>query len=160
VEIEAMDGMTLVIWLHITAAVVWLGGKIFTSLTLNPVLRMKATPEQRLELLASLGKRFKYLSWGSLAVLIITGVINVSQRVSGLDELLGSRFGTTLFAKVLIVVIMITVSAGHSLFLTPRLRGKAPESDGDFKRTKKMVVLIARGNILLGVLVLLLAVML
>ncbi|MDP6460003.1 MAG: DUF4149 domain-containing protein [Candidatus Hydrothermarchaeota archaeon] len=160
VEIEVMNGMTLVVWLHITAAVVWLGGKIFTSLTLNPVLRMEATPEQRLELLASLGKRFKYLSWGSLAVLIITGVINVSQRVSGLDELLGSRFGTTLLAKVLIVVIMIAMSAGHSFFLTPRLRVNAQENDEGFRRTKKMVVLIARGNILLGVLVLLLAVML
>ena len=93
-------------------------------------------------------------------MLIVTGVINVSQRVSGLDELLGSRFGTTLLAKVLIVVIMIAMSAGHSFFLTPRLRVNAQENDEGFRRTKKMVVLIARGNILLGVLVLLLAVML
>ncbi len=159
VEIEAMDGTTLVVWLHITAAVVWLGGKIFTSLALNPVLRLKATPEQRLELLASLGKRFKYLSWGSLAVLIITGVINVSQRVSSLDELLGSRFGITVLAKVSIVVVMVALSAAHSFFLTPVLKKQA-QGDEDFNRAKGMIVLIARTNIFLGVIVLLLAAML
>jgi uncharacterized membrane protein len=155
-----MNGITLVVWLHITAAMVWLGGKIFTSLALNPVLRMKATPEQRLELLASLGKRFKYLSWGSLGVLIITGVINVSQRVSGLEELLGSGFGVTLLAKVSIVAVMVALSAAHTIFLTPRLKEKAHGNEEGFKRTKRMVVLIARGNIFLGILVLLLAVML
>lgn len=153
--------VVIVRWLHLTAAVVWLGGKIFTSLSLNPVLRMKATPEQRLELLSSLGKRFKYLSWGSLAVLIITGVINVSQRVSGLEELLNLRFGTILLAKVSIVALMVALSAGHTLFLTPRLKEKVQEEDEEgFKRAKKIVVLIARGNIFFGILALLLAAML
>lgn len=154
-------GEIVVQWLHITAAVVWLGGKIFTSLALNPVLRLKATPEQRLELLAALGRRFKYLSWGSLTVLIITGVFNVSQRVSSLDELLGSRFGITLLAKVSIVAVMIAISAAHSLFLTPMLKKQVKEEDmAGFNRTRRMVVLVARGNIFLGILVLLLAVML
>lgn len=148
----------IVTWLHVSAAVVWLGGKIFTSLALNPVLRLKAAPEQRTELLADLGKRFKYLSWGSLGVLIITGAINVVQRVS-IDELWGSRFGTLLLLKVSIVTLMIALSAVHSRYLTPMLR-EARRGEEGFRRARRMVVLVARGNIVLGILVLLLAVML
>lgn len=149
----------IVTWLHVSAAVVWLGGKIFTSLVLNPVLRLKAAPEQRTELLAELGKRFKYLSWGSLGVLIITGAINVLQRAS-IEELWGSRFATLLLLKVSIVTLMIALSAGHSRYLTPMLRDKARRDEESFRRARRMVMLVARGNIVLGILVLLLAVML
>lgn len=156
-----MSDTVIVQWLHITSAVIWLGGKIFTSFVLNPVLRLEASREIRLELLKSLGKRFKYISWGSLAVLIITGGINVAQRVSGWDLWLGSKFGVLLIVKLFIVAAMIGISTGHTLFLTPWIRGKSREKDAEgFHRARRIVVLVSRGNIFLGTLVILLGVLL
>jgi putative copper resistance protein D len=151
----------IVQWLHITSAVVWLGGKIFTSFVLNPVLRLGISKEIRLELLKILGKRFRYISWGSLVVLIITGVINTSQRVSGIEGWLGSKFGALLIIKLFLVATMIGISTAHTLFLTPWIRKKSLENDDEgFKMARKTLILVSRVNIFLGISVLLLAVLL
>ncbi len=156
--------MLIVQWLHVTSAVIWLGGKIFSSFVLNPVLRFRVPKEVRSELLKGLGGRFRYISWGSLFILVATGGVLAVRRVSGLSEWLHSDFGSILLVKLFLVAAMIAISAGHTIFLTPWARKKSGgEDEGEGKgsrEARKVLILVSRTNIVLGALVILLAVML
>ncbi len=144
-------------WLHILAAILWLGGKFFTSLVLNPVLRSNISLEQRAEIALAISARLKYVNWGSLVVLIITGFISAVQRIPEPNVLFSTWHGKTLLAKVLLVATMVALSAAHTFFLIPRL--KLLESS-EREKARMLILLLTRLNLVFGALVVLLAVLL
>lgn len=65
---------TLLKFLHLAAAIVWLGGMAFMLLALRPSLPVLQTPAQRLPLLAAVLRRFFALVWAAIAILLASGV--------------------------------------------------------------------------------------
>lgn len=65
---------TLLKFLHLAAAIVWLGGMAFMLLALRPSLPVLQTPAQRLPLLAAVLRRFFALVWAAIAILLLSGV--------------------------------------------------------------------------------------
>jgi uncharacterized membrane protein len=66
-------------WIHISAAVIGVGGMGFLLMVLMPSLRV-LSPEQRdLLVKAALG-RFRWVSWGVILLLLVSGLINVKTR--------------------------------------------------------------------------------
>jgi len=63
-------------WLHLTAAVVAVGGAGFLLLVLLPSGRL-LHPEQRELLFRTVLVRFRWLSWGAIFLLLATGLYNV-----------------------------------------------------------------------------------
>ena len=61
-------------FLHIVAAITWLGGVSFMLFALRPVAAELLTPVQRLPLIAQVLRRFFGLVWGAIAVLLLTGL--------------------------------------------------------------------------------------
>ena len=61
-------------FLHILAAIVWLGGIGFMLLALRPVAAELLAPPQRLPLIAQVLQRFFALVWASIALLLLTGL--------------------------------------------------------------------------------------
>lgn len=61
-------------FLHIAAAIVWLGGASFMLLALRKAAAEQLAPAQRLPLLAEAMRRFFALVWLSIAVLLGTGL--------------------------------------------------------------------------------------
>lgn len=64
---------TLLKFLHLIAAIVWLGGMTFMLLALRPSLSLVQAPGQRLALLATVLRRFFVLVWAAIAVLLLSG---------------------------------------------------------------------------------------
>ncbi len=64
---------TLLKFLHLAAAIVWLGGMTFMLLALRPSLGTLQTPAQRLPLLVEVLRRFFAAVWLSVAVLLLSG---------------------------------------------------------------------------------------
>lgn len=60
-------------FLHLVAAIVWLGGMAFMLLALRPSLGTLPTPALRLPLLAAVLRRFFTLVWAAIAVLLLSG---------------------------------------------------------------------------------------
>ncbi len=61
-------------FLHIAAAIVWLGGVSFMLFALRPAAASQLAPPQRLPLIAAvLGSFFKFV-WVSIGLLLITGL--------------------------------------------------------------------------------------
>jgi uncharacterized membrane protein len=61
-------------FLHIGAAIAWLGGISFMLLALRPAAAQQLHPPARLPLMAQVMRRFFRLAWASVAVLLLTGL--------------------------------------------------------------------------------------
>jgi len=64
---------TLLKFLHLAAAIVWLGGMAFVLLALRPSLAGLLPAPQRLPLLAAVLGRFFTLVWAAVAILLLSG---------------------------------------------------------------------------------------
>jgi uncharacterized membrane protein len=61
-------------FLHIAAAIAWLGGVSFMLFALRPVVAEQLAPPQRLALIAPVLSRFFGWVWPAIAVLLVTGL--------------------------------------------------------------------------------------
>lgn len=111
-----------VLWLHVIAAVVWIGGNLILAMVIVPYFRQNQPPVQRIRLLAQIGKRFEPIVWGCVAVLFFTGIVNIFSAIdiTAPSEML-SAFMRTLFIKLTLFIVLIILTALHGLFFAPRL---------------------------------------
>ena len=105
--------MSVLLYLHVVAATVWVGGLI-TLASLVPVVRRSGADRSILQAMA---RRFGVISWAALGVLVVTGVTMVMISFD-LTTPLAVKVGLV-FASV-ILAAWHTVSAGQQ---SPRTRG-------------------------------------
>ena len=146
----------LSVTLHLLAAMVWLGGTFFLALVGAPVLRGVEPASLRSEIFSRLGVRFRIVGWIAIALLVVTGIANLSFRGVLDPDTLGSasfwqgRYGRTLGWKLTIVITMVSLSAVHDFLLGPRAARLTPGSalaSADRRRAS----LLARFTALLGI---------
>jgi uncharacterized membrane protein len=154
----------LAVALHILAAMFWLGGMFFLAAVGAPVLRAVEPPELRQRLFQQLGLRFRAAGWWAIAVLVATGVVQLQLRgllhwsgMLGDPTFWASPLGRALAVKLVAVTAMIAASAVHDFVLGPAAGRVAPGSP-EAARLRRRAALIARGNALLGIIVVLAAV--
>jgi uncharacterized membrane protein len=69
---------TLVHWIHVTTAVIGIGGMGFLLIILTPSLRV-LNAEQREALARAVLERFRWVSWSVIILLLTSGLYNVRQ---------------------------------------------------------------------------------
>ncbi|MEK6324632.1 MAG: CopD family protein [Acidobacteriota bacterium] len=114
------------VWIHILAAAVWTGGLIYTAAVVVP-FALSHPIEQRQRILRGLGRRFRWIGWGSIGVLILTGIGNLVLRLTPIKfsqilngELFNPDKVERLIAiwlpwKLMLVVVMIGLMAYHDI---------------------------------------------
>lgn len=103
----------LLVWAHLLAASIWVGGSIFIGAVLAPLLKKICdSPAERIRLMVIVGRRFNYLALPSLAVLMATGVYNARAYVSE-PALLATEYGWYLTVKVTLVAALVGVFVAH-----------------------------------------------
>lgn len=75
--------MQLAIALHVVAAVIWVGGMFFAFACMRPTLNL-LDPQLRLRMWAGTLSRFFRFVWGSIGVLLITGLWMVFGHFHGI----------------------------------------------------------------------------
>lgn len=117
----------LAVLLHVLAAMVWVGGTIALVFAGVPAIRVLEGRE-RVPLLRKLGRRWRPLGYGSLAVLVLTGLLLAHEHYGfERDVLLGSAFGVVLLVKSVLVVLLVAASLTHDYVLGPRLQREMRE---------------------------------
>jgi uncharacterized membrane protein len=141
-------------FLHLLATVTWIGGIIFMNVVLVPS-QSAISPEQRGKLSGVIVKRFLILVWGSVIILIITGLYKTPTQMLFYPE---SGFGYWLTVKHAAIILMIIFGLIVTFVISPKLRSLAPKTgeqpSAEFIKAQKNMSLIARTNMVLGLLVL------
>lgn len=155
-------GASLLIWLHLVGAIGWIGGMIFLSVVLVPILKREPFAPQKTLLFLAMARRFRVVVWGAIAVLLFTGPLLLHQR--GIPIADPSRWPTVLAAKLGLVTILLLMTLTHDLIIGPRVGQIVGLSAERRTRFDHALVLwsrwIARFTLLLALAVLFVAIML
>jgi uncharacterized membrane protein len=154
--------LTLTYWLHMLGTVVWIGGLSVFSLLVLPAASKTLQARDKVNFLLEIQKRMNPLAWFSLALLVGTGMMQMSinPNYSGFLAI-NSTWGMAIFIKHLLFLAMVAISAYQTWGLMPALRRATLRQakgmdDKDAVNLQRSEVFLVRINLGLGVLVLLL----
>jgi uncharacterized membrane protein len=141
--------------LHVLAALLWLGGMFFFALVGAPVLRRLEPAALRARLFRELGEAFRTVGWIAIAVLLVTGALNL--HLTGVlrggqawnPAFWSAPYGRALAWKLAAVATMIVLSAVHDFVLGPRA-GRLGAGSPAALRARSRAALLARVNALVG----------
>jgi uncharacterized membrane protein len=152
--------LSLAFWLHMLATVAWIGGLVALIVLVLPVARIVLDANSYSRFLEHLQRRLDPLGWLSLAILLATGLfqLSASPNYEGLLSI-SNRWAISILVKHILFLGMIAVSAYMTWGLLPNLRrialmrskGIEPE---ETEKLEKREVLLIRINLILGVLIL------
>lgn len=133
-------------FLHIAAAIVWLGGISFMLFALRPAAAAQLAPPQRLPLIALVLQKFFVLVWPAIGLLLLTGLamlLAVGMKNAPLGWHLMFGIGLLMFALF-----------GH-LYFGPYRRLKLAVAAADWPeggRRVGQIATLAMSNLVLGAL--------
>lgn len=149
--------------LHVLAARVWLGGMIFLAVAAAPMLRMVEHAELRRRLFEAIGVRFRLVGWWAIALLVVTGIVNLHYRgwlksdVFASGDFWRSAHGHALAIKLAAVLTMIGLRALHDFVFGPAA-SRAAIGTPQAAQQRRRAVVIARANALIGIIAVIAAV--
>lgn len=113
----SVSAQVFVLWVHIVAACIWIGGQV-TVAAVMPLLH------DHRDLARRVGRRYQAIAWPAFVVLILTGLLNVTNAGLRWSQLLDNPAGRTLIVKLAFVALSGVAAGVHSLLQAPR-RGHA-----------------------------------
>ena len=111
--------MIFVVWVHLLAAVSWIGGMLFLSVVLVPVLKREPFASQRALLFRTIARRFRAVVWGAITVLLFTGPLLLHQRGIPISD--PSGWPRVLTTKLGLVTFLLFLTLTHDLIIGPRV---------------------------------------
>lgn len=145
----------LSLFFHLIAAIFWVGGMLFLVLVVAPFLKTMKE-EQRLEVYRVVGTNYRFWGWIAIAILLITGPVNLYYLGITPDMLFDpafhkSPFGKTVDIKISFVLLTVITSVVHDFWLGPNAR---------LSRGYALSAMIfGRGNLVLALIIIILAVL-
>jgi copper transport protein len=154
-----------VLWLHLVAIVVWVGGLLAISLVCVPVVMKEVhSPQAVAGLVSAVVHRFQSVSWELVSLILLTGIFNTIHVGSARGFEFGPTYVEILGAKVGLFAAIVAVQAWQSYRLVPALAALAsgtrwnPDSSppelGKLKRraltASLLVLVLAASAIVLG----------
>ena len=112
---------------HLAGGAIWGGGLLVLGLTLMALLRTSNGDARHAATALILSATM--LNLIVMVLIVVTGVITASARVSGPTNLTGEPYGQVLIAKVALVLIVLVIAGVNRLFIVPRLRQARAEDN-------------------------------
>ena len=151
----------LIVWLHLVAASIWVGGSVFIGVILSPMLNtITRTVEERIVLLIKIGRRFSYIAIPAFGILILTGIYNSKALLFEPSTLYQTSYGVILLIKIILVVATLIAYIIHVKIInseteTRIVTGNASKAYIQSIRFK--IILLGRTIVILSIMILLLA---
>ena len=113
----------LILWLHLLAAITWIGSVVFLVLVVFPTLAQAAPTGERLRFALSLEARCRVIVWPAVGLVLFTGLVNL-MNVWYVTVVTGGNISPTfvrlLSVKLGLVLGMIAVQAVQQLLIYPK----------------------------------------
>jgi copper resistance protein D len=157
------------VYVHLLAALFWLGGMFFLAVVGAPTLRRVEPAELRARLFHDLGMGFRRPAWVAIGILIVTGVWILHLRGVLRWEILGdpawwtTPWGRALFWKLVSVALMVGLSAVHDFVIGPRsskaagILGESGKVTAEASGLRRQAALLARVTGVVGLVLIYLA---
>lgn len=154
--------LTLAYWMHMLATVLWIGGLAVLSLIVIPAARKTVPAEAYSAFLGQVQNRLQSIGWFSLAVLVVTGMFQMSSSPY-YDGFLAiqNTWSWAILIKHLVIGLMVLFSGYVTWGITPALRrlallqaaGKSIDS-ARLAQLHAQEVLLLRLNLVVSIVVL------
>ncbi len=136
----------VVLWLHLLAVVVWIGGVMYQAHVLGPAARRGAAA-----VFAEAARRARPVAWTAITLVVLTGFYNVT-RLPPLERVMASGAGLLLAGKFILVILAVALAAQRDFALTPRL-SRTLEAGGDAGPALRAIAWLDRLVLLLAAVV-------
>lgn len=145
------------LFFHIVAAIFWIGGMLFLTIVVAPFLKTIQDAKERSRIYQIVGKGFRFWGWVAIAILVITGPLNLYFMGMPLSNLFNPSFhstpyGKTLAIKISFVLLIVLTSLLHDFVFGPKARNSPVYSVA--------AKWLGRSNLLLALIIVLFAVFL
>jgi uncharacterized membrane protein len=134
----------LLVFLHLAAAIFWMGGMAFMVLALRPAANAQLQPPQRLPLMLAVMRRFFAVVIASIVVLLATGAPLLMQAAGG-----QAPRGWHVMAGLGVLMVLVF---GH-IFFSPFRRARAAIAAQDWPEGGKrmnQIALAVKVNLAIG----------
>ncbi len=144
--------LSILNFLHLFATVIWIGGMTTNMLVLMPSMREALEPAIAGRFLGVVMKRFRRLVYGSILLLLLSGV-----PLELLNEN-GNTWSQLIMVKHLFVIALVLLTIYSFEVLAPKVaklaaKGPSPE----LARLQRLQLRLAATGLLLGIIILLFA---
>lgn len=152
--------LALTYWLHMLATVLWLGSLVAVTLLVLPAARRSLDTKSQSQLLEAIQHRLDPLGWFSLALLLITGLFQMSANPNYEGFLaISGQWAISILVKHIFFGGMILVSAAQTWWLLPSirramLRQQKSGDETDVIALRKREALLLNLNLILAILIL------
>ena len=110
---------SVLVVLHLLAAVTWIGGMVFLSLVLAPLVRGRKAAPEFMALFRSAALRFRPIVWVAIAVLLATGPMLLSLR--GISVTSPASWPGIVTVKLTLVALLLFLTLLHDLVFGPQV---------------------------------------
>src|SRR5215208_3028301 len=140
---------SLLIWVHLVTASIWVGGSIFLGIVLA--------------LMIKIGRRFNKIAMPSFIVLIITGIYNSRAFLEEPHLLFETNYGIILVFKIILVIATIITYIIHIKILNSETEKTLSAGNAEsiyVQSIRSKIIHLGRITVILSVTILLLAALL
>ena len=107
----------LITWVHLAAAIVLIGGLLYSQLVLTPVARDAPADAKSRDVVRLAGRRFRTIAWVSLIVLILTGAYQMLNESGAVR--IETTWGVVLMLKLFLFAIAFGLLLIHDFIIDP-----------------------------------------
>lgn len=149
----------IIFWLHMLATVIWVGSLAAISILILPAAARALKPLDQLAFLEAVQRRLEPIAWFSMAVLVVTGLFQLSANPH-YDGFLSTsgQWSIAILIKHSLGILLAVASAIQTWEVLPNIRRtllraeKAEE--GELVRLQRKETLLLRLNLALAFLIL------
>ena len=136
----------VVVWLHVLAVVVWIGGLMYQTHVLLPAARRDGASG-----FVAAARRGRRATWTAIAVVVLTGFYNVTQ-LGPVERVMQSGVGLMVAGKFILVIAAITIASQRDFTHLARLDRAVGGAD-DPTRVLRAIALMDRVVLVLALMI-------
>jgi uncharacterized membrane protein len=153
--------MVFVYWLHLLATITWIGGLATLAFLVQPVARKSLSGDAYQAFSSRLQSRLQQVGWFSLAILIVTGMFQMSYSPSYKGLLaIENPWAVAILLKHGVIGIMLLLGIYQTWFLNSAIQraafavDKGLGGEGALIRLQQREVRLNRMNLVVGIVIL------
>jgi len=113
---------TIVLGIHLVAAMFFVGGSLFVWLVLIPAsYRLTDDEGRRTEIVGKVARRFGHYVGAAIVILVVTGIYNATWYLDSFSALFSDTEGRILCAKIIAVILLFALIAVHDIYFSRRI---------------------------------------